>query len=143
MNVSEKKVYDRKRYLSKKPYFRALNVAYRSSVKGRAIHLHTAAKHRAKGKKVAFDLHVDWVKRKVEAGVCEVTGIQFCLETRIDGRKHPFGPSIDRIDNSKGYSESNCRMVVWALNAAISDFGEETYALVAAAFLKKKQENSH
>ena len=67
---------------------------------------------------LSFSLTQEWVQKKLERGVCEVTGIPFDAIKDGSGKKRPFAASIDRIDNSLGYSPENCRMVVWIFNLA-------------------------
>jgi hypothetical protein len=64
--------------------------------------------------------HRDWLKAKVDAGVCELTGTPF----DFSGRKgNPYAPSLDRIDSSKGYTRDNVRLVCFGLNAAMNVWG--------------------
>lgn len=59
------------------------------------------------------DLTNEWIKEKIKEG-CVLTGVSFNLEDV----KHPFAPSIDRIDSNKGYTKDNCRLVVMIANYA-------------------------
>lgn len=68
-------------------------------------------------------LTIDWVKNKLLAGVCEFTGIAFV----IGGLRHPFQPSIDRIDSSKPYTPENCRVVLWIINTAKHTLAEDDF----------------
>lgn len=70
-----------------------------------------------------FSLTLDWVEQHLRAGVCEVTGVAFV----IGSARHPFLPSIDRIDSSKGYTPENCRVVLWMVNAAKSDLADDDF----------------
>jgi hypothetical protein len=55
---------------------------------------------------------------------CEFTGIPFSFE-KIDGaHARPWAPSIDRIDSSKGYISGNIRIVCFAVNLALSAWGD-------------------
>jgi len=76
------------------------------------IALLTGARHRAKTFKRTFNLTRNWCAAKW-TGRCEVTDIEFILNASV---RHPFSPSLDRIDNSKGYEPDNCRFVLWAVN---------------------------
>lgn len=56
---------------------------------------------------------------------CSVTGTPLSLQVMsADGRK-PFAPSIDRIDNARGYTADNCRIVCLAANIAMNTWGED------------------
>jgi hypothetical protein len=69
------------------------------------------------------------------AGRCEVTGIRFSTE-RLPGRSiHPFKQSLDRIDSSRGYEIQNCRLVLTAVNIAMSAWGEDVLREVAVGYV--------
>lgn len=68
-------------------------------------------------------LTIEWIKGKLLAGVCEVTGIAFEFERN----GNPFFPSIDRIDSSKGYTPDNCRVVLWIINTAKHTLAEDDF----------------
>jgi hypothetical protein len=69
------------------------------------------------------------------AGRCEVTGIRFSSE-KLAGRSiRPFQPSLDRIESSKGYNADNCRLVLTAVNLAMSAWGEEVLREVALGYV--------
>lgn len=81
-------------------------------------------KRRAAEKGVSFSLTLDWIKKKIEAGRCELTGLEFHIGTE---RRHLFQPSPDRIDSSRGYDLDNTRIILWMLNAAKGDADEATF----------------
>lgn len=43
------------------------------------------------------------------------------------------------IDSTKGYTPSNCRVVLWAMNMALSEWGEGAYARIAEAYLARRK----
>jgi len=86
---------------------------------------------------IAFDLDDEWLVARLAAGVCEVTGLRFDMSLASHGkskvRRNPMTPSIDRIIPADGYVKTNCRVVVYALNAAMSEWGLETFLPIAEA----------
>lgn len=64
-------------------------------------------------------------------GRCAVTGLPFTI---TDEPKHPFKPSIDRLDNSTGYSAGNCRLVLMAVNYAMNVWGEDLFRSIALSY---------
>lgn len=108
-------------------------VSYRKSPKGIVAHLWKNAKVRAGSKGLPFTLTKAAIARKLLKGTCELTGIQF--EQSVTGR-HPFTPSIDRVDYKKGYSDGNIRLVIFAINAARGDWGDEVLRQVCEAYMK-------
>lgn len=84
------------------------------TAEGSSRNLLRGAKQRASKKSLPFDLDHDWVSSRVGSGHCEVTGIEFS----VTGGRDPFGPTIDREVPALGYIKDNCRVVVWAYNAA-------------------------
>ena len=90
---------------------------------------------RAKAKGWKFDLthlYLEQMWRK-NCGACALTGLYFS-EVRIYGaHKRPFIPSLDRKDNRKGYIKGNVRIVCFAVNAALSTWGDAVFSIVALA----------
>ncbi len=68
-------------------------------------------------------------------GKCEVTGIPFSDEVPTGSRISPFKESVDRIDSSKGYHATNCRVVCLAVNLAMRDWGEAVMITIGKAML--------
>jgi hypothetical protein len=69
------------------------------------------------------DIDSAWVMERLERGVCELKGIPFVYEKR-----HPFLPSIDRIDPKQpGHMKDNCRVILWCLNAFKGAASEEVF----------------
>lgn len=125
-----RKKYDQKRYAERSYPYAEKAAAWDNTLEGRAKRLTICARARAKKKGIEFSLSEGWALEKLKAAACEVTGLQF-VYVRGAKRKHPHSPSIDRIDNSIGYTDENCRMIAWALNAALADFGMDVYLDVA------------
>lgn len=102
----------------------------------RAGRLLTWLRTRAAKRQYPFDLTREWAEKKLAAGVCEVTGIRFDFTKESSSiRFNPFGPSIDRIDPTRGYVEDNCRMVVWIYNMAKAEWDDETVLRMAKALV--------
>lgn len=110
---------------------------YHATVAGRARHLFNAAKGRSQRKGLEFSISFEWVVEKLTFARCEVSGIPFIFLTGGDGVKHPYAPSLDRIDNTKGYTPGNCRIILWALNLAFATWGEETYRDIASHVVRE------
>lgn len=72
-----------------------------------------SAAARAKEKGWEFSLTMQWASERW-TGKCEITGVPFVI---VSGQRSLYAPSIDRIDGGKGYTEDNCRFVIWAFNA--------------------------
>jgi hypothetical protein len=47
--------------------------------------------------------------------------------------RHPYAPSLDRIECSKGYTASNTRLVCVAVNFGMNEWGEDVYRELAKA----------
>lgn len=67
--------------------------------------LYTAAKQRAKKNNIDFDIDIEDVQIPL---VCPILGIK--IKHNNKGFQ-PGSPSIDRIDNTKGYIKSNIRVI--------------------------------
>ena len=93
--------------------------------KNRAAQLVRDAKRRAAKRGLEFTLTKEWAL-ETYTGHCAITGIKF-LDYRDRNGGGPYSPSIDRIDNTKGYTESNCRWGARALLEHTPDYINETH----------------
>jgi hypothetical protein len=96
----------------------------------------SSARKRAKDKQLEFDLDSEWLKPKLNLMKCEATGVDLMLEKRENVCHAPFRPSIDRIDNSRGYTKDNCRVVCVIFNKAKSDCLDEDVIKMAVSLVK-------
>lgn len=103
----------------------AMTPAKRSSAK--LQHL----RKRAADKGLEFDLDEAWLASKLALTHCEVTGIEF----QGAGVKSPWALSIDRTDNSKGYTKENCKVVVWLYNNCKNKYSEADIMKLARALV--------
>jgi len=90
------------------------------------------------------ELDIEWAQKRIDAGVCEFTGISFVYPKRGVGQQgfnhNPWGVSVDRIDPEKGYVKDNCRLVVWAFNRAKGKWCDDTMILLAKGILNQQEE---
>lgn len=92
-------------------------IKYLETAAGRAKSLwHAAHQRRPEG----FTLTKEYVVHGVERGTCPISGFQFDLSARYRSRsnksRNPYAPSLDRLDNSKGYSDENVIVVCSQVN---------------------------
>lgn len=102
--------------------------------------LYNSAKSRARNKGLDFSISKQWVLDRVMAGICECTGLPFVAGQGRNG----FSPSIDRVDNSKGYTIENSRVILWGVNAfkgegSHADMVQMARAIVAREDALKEQ----
>lgn len=99
--------------------------------KHRASVLVTAARGRAKQAGLAFDLD-DWLPQlqaRIDNGYCEMSGLPF----RLDGGRTWDSPSLDRIIPELGYTITNVRVVLFALNVMMNTWGAEPVLQIASS----------
>lgn len=91
------------------------------------------ARSRARSSNLAWALSVDdfWLLMAASNGRCSVTGLPFSITQES---RHPFKASIDRLDNSLGYSIGNCRVVLMAVNYAMNVWGEDLFRSIALSY---------
>lgn len=100
---------------------------YREKPNGRAHQLIYHAKRRALAKGWDFSVSLEKVRTSIENGRCAVTGIAFDLKSSGDYHFNAFAPSLDRIDSTKGYTDDNVQIVVWAYNVGKSQMSTDDY----------------
>ena len=111
---------------------------YYSDKEKRARRVLDAAKQRARKRGREFTITVDDIMPQIEAGVCSMSGLHFSYKSLGPGKRNPYAPSIDRIDSSGGYTPDNIRVVCFAINMMMADFGAGVFENVAKAYLKEK-----
>ncbi len=105
----------------------------------RAKVLVNLARHRAKIKEIPFEIDAQGegrLQQVIDAGLCQLTGIPFNLD---DGKTWD-SPSLDRIDNSKGYSLENVRVVLYCVNVMANLWGENKIVEIAGAIMERRRE---
>lgn len=101
----------------------------------------STARSRAPRRRLPFELSMADVRAiwSDQRGCCALTGIAFQCEPQAKYHKAPYAPSLDRIDNRKGYVLGNVRLVCVAVNFALGEWGEAVFADIAAGFLRRKR----
>jgi len=93
---------------------------------GFANKLFCSTKNSAKKRNLEFNLTKEWFLTQISLLKCEATGFDLIISPSKEAYKsNPLLPSIDRIDNSKGYTQDNCRIVCWWWNSLKLDWPEE------------------
>jgi len=89
----------------------------------------TKARKRAKGARRPFTICMEDVRAlyRAQHGRCCLSGIPFSLKESGSATRKPLAPSVDRIDCEQGYTLSNIRLVLLAVNIGLSDFGTDLY----------------
>lgn len=83
-----------------------------------------AARTRATKKGLGLDITWEYIYVSMLGGNCAVSGLPFGYVTKGRSKLNPFAPSVDRIDNSRGYTIDNVQIVQSAYNRGKND-GEE------------------
>lgn len=103
-----------------------------------AVKLYDAAKGKAKARKLEFNLHFNTVLRGVKAGRCALSGIPFDMRQKPrSGMDFPFRASLDRIDNTIGYTDNNVQIVVKMANMCKFMWNDEDVLYFAEAVVKE------
>jgi hypothetical protein len=95
----------------------------------------------AKQRGVKCTIGYDELAKLLEPMVCNVTGVALSFSP-YDGNyatRHPWKPSFDRIDNSKGYVPGNVQLVCWAYNLAKGSWGADVPLVWAKSLLNKHE----
>jgi len=110
---------------------------WRDEKRGHA--LVNVAKHRAKARGLSFDLNPNNIQERINAGVCELTGIQFDLKTPRAWN----APSLDRIDSKGGYTTDNVRVILYSVNVMANTWGPEKILVIASAIMANRTKASN
>jgi len=86
------------------------------------------ARSRAQGKGLGFEIDLAYVMELLAENDyrCAQTGIPLQLRDPVTGAtQNPYSPSLDRIDNAKGYERGNVQVVCYIFNQAKSIFTDQ------------------
>lgn len=111
--------------------------AERLDPKKRAAALVQGAKHRAGYLGLEFSLDREHIRRVLEDGTCEATGISFVM-TVPHGKRSPWAPSLDRFDPTKGYTKENTKVVVLSYNRAKGEYSAAEMGVLARAIVARE-----
>ncbi len=120
-SLEKKAAYQREWSKANRDKVRKYRKKRRQTLNGKCKMIWSNARARARKTGKEFNIKLEFLLERVEKGKCELTGAKFCLDDLEGSRCHPYAPSIDRIDSSKGYTKSNCQVVLWGINQAKSE----------------------
>lgn len=94
------------------------------------------ARQRSSAKELGFDIDLAWALAQAERQdfKCCLTGIAFYMPTTAKSYRHPYAPSLDRINPELGYTKDNVRIVIFAINVMLMDWGQEVFERVVSGF---------
>lgn len=81
---------------------------------------------------------------KLQGRKCAVSGLPFNLVFNLakTHSRNLFAPSLDRIDNIRGYEPGNVRIVLAAVNYAINEWGLDHYLNICRAVAANNPEKT-
>ena len=112
-------------------YYKRSYVKFKTE--NRPSYMFSTTKNNAKSRGIECTLTRDWFVKRLTDGVCELTGIAFDLASA----RGPNSPTVDRIVAGGPYTPENCRLIIWSLNRAISDYGDEYMLDVCRRYVAK------
>jgi hypothetical protein len=94
---------------------------------------------RCTGKNLPFDLTVEFLANlaKEQNYRCALTGMKFKLKKEGPFRVDPYALTVDRIIPKRGYVQGNVRLICFAMNLALMNWGEDVFAPFAIAFTQQ------
>lgn len=104
----------------------------------RARALLNVAKHRARKRGLTSNITAGEVQTMLDTGACSLTGIPF----NLDEGKTWDSPSLDRIDNSRGYDSGNVRVVLYCVNVMANIWGPNKILEMADAIRAERSSRS-
>jgi hypothetical protein len=107
---------------------------------GTVTNLLAASKERAKKKSLPHTLDTTWLKEKLKPMICEATGLSLVLDIDENVAHSAFRPSIDRRDNTLGYTKENCMVVCVIYNKSKSDYALSDVLKMAKALVMKNEQ---
>lgn len=119
-NRAKHNQWERDHYARNKETMAANQKKWRETIGGLATTMHLSARQRARKKGIEYQLSPTTIEAliKMQGERCKLTGIRFEYQHSEKYNKRPWVPSIDRIDNSRGYTFDNVHIVCHVVNLA-------------------------
>jgi hypothetical protein len=103
-------------------------------------------KSRAKKQGLDFNLNKAWLEKRIATGRCEMTQLPVYFKPYRRGEKgkrHFLSLSVDRIDNTQGYTTTNTRVVCWAYNLLKNSYTDRDVCSIALALVLNNMARDH
>lgn len=134
--------FDRKHYLRKSEAedFRdnECNRSKNYRHRDRAKYIINQLKSKSRRTGINVEISHAWIDERLQHGFCELTGLPFEWKdyTRNQrGGRLFYTPSIERIDNKRGYTPNNCRIVISGYNVGKSDYTDREMMAMSVALI--------
>lgn len=106
------------------------HLKYQQTIRG----LYTRVRTNAKARGIEFSIEMEDL---VMPDICPVLGIEIRFRTEVGKpTADPFAPSLDRIDNTKGYIKGNVRIISYRANVLKNNMTKEEARLLYENFEK-------
>jgi len=114
---------------------------YKESIDGKTTRLYSGCKRRVKLSGGKFTITKEWIEERLVNGICEITHLPFNFSGRGKFTRQPYAPSIDRKNpQNPDYTPENCRVVLWAVNCAMAEYGMNIMLPILKAIVKNAKE---
>ena len=100
-----------------------------STAEGWVRYTLASIKHRSRRRGLVFDIEASDISDI--PSTCPVLGVRIEIRSGGRGKGNPNSPSVDRIDNSKGYVKGNVKIISLRANLLKKDGSAEELRLVA------------
>jgi len=101
--------------------------------KNYAKKLIVTSKKSARDKGMQHSLTESHLSAQLSTQKCQVTGLPIQSNIGTGEKRGAYSPSLDRVDNSVGYVDSNVRIVSWGYNVAKNKFSDRDLNNLAIA----------
>ena len=104
-----------------------------------SVRLYLLSKRRAKKKGIEFNLTKEFVKNlwNKDSKICPILNAKY----QFGVRNKNFNPSLDRVDNNKGYLKKNVRLLSFKANSLKGDLVDVEIFKRMYEYIKNNKEN--
>lgn len=127
----------RQRYRKNKQSIKEQIRLHHTTARGRAVRLVNSAKQRAKKKGLSFDLNSAFVFDALCHGVCQQSGIPFRMSYGHAKLRNPWAPSLDKINNTDGYTLNNTQVVCNMFNSGKGEADQIDFIAMCCAVAER------